>query len=340
MVRKGYRQVSEDKFDGCGQKDSLFVTFGPVAVVFVPESPRWLLTQGKHDEALEVLRAAAARNRKNPLEVFPPGTIILKEEEESHNLCTLFRPEWRWTTIMLWCKYLLLLLSFWFAFARRGPQLSLISPIVVWGGFAVTYYGTIITVTMIFAASPDELETDGTYSFDYGAILASASAEIAGTTIALLTVDRLGRIPTQVASYLGGGFSLFLLTLLAMDSDSPRGQLILMGFLARMFFMGGSCTTWVSTAEIMPTEIRTTGHSWSNAVARLAGAANPYLITEQRPYTVSGVIIMTISLATALVLSRLPETKGHSMGMRGDNTKNANTGLEVVRRPLSYTTIT
>ena len=211
---------------------------------------------------------------------------------------------------------------------------------MVWGGFAVTYYGTLITVTMIFAADPDDLETDGAYSFDYDAILASASAEIAGTTIALLTVDRLGRIPTQVASYLGGGFSAFLLTLLAMDSDSPRGQLILMGFLARMFFMGGCSTTWANTAEIMPTEIRTTGHSWSNAVARLAGAASPYLIAEQRPFIISGVVIMTISLATALVSSRLPETKGHSLGMHGDNAKTADTGMDVVRRPLSYTTIT
>ena len=86
-----------------------FLPLRPVAVVFVPESPRWLLTQGKHDEALEVLRAAATRNRKNPLKVFPPGTIILIEEEENHNLCTLFRPEWRWTTITLWCKILLVL---------------------------------------------------------------------------------------------------------------------------------------------------------------------------------------------------------------------------------------
>ena len=321
-------------------KKTHFLPLCPVAVVFVPESPRWLLTKGKHDEALEVLQAAASRNGKNPLEVFPPGTIILKEEEESHNLCTLFRPEWRWTTIMVWCKGILVLLSFCRAFARRSPHRFLVSRIVVWGGFAVTYFGTIITVTMIFAANPDELETDGAYSFDYAAILASASAEFAGTTITILLVDRLGRIPTLVASYLGGGFSVFLLTLLAMDSDSPREQLILMGFLSRLFFMGGSCTTWVSTAEIMPTEIRTTGHSWSNAFARLAGAASPYLITEHRPYIFCGVVIMIISLATALASSRLPETKGQFMGMRGDNTKKADTGLDVLRRPLSYTTIT
>ena len=188
---------------------------------------------------------------------------------------------------------------------------------------------------MIFAS--DDLEQEGVYSFDYTAILASASAEIAGTTIAILAVDRVGRIPTQVVSYVGGGICLFVLTFMAMDSKTPRFELILMGFFARLFFMGGSCTTWVSTAEIMPTEIRATGHSWANAFARLAGAASPFLVTENRPYVISGVIIMVISLATALISSRLPETKGHSMGMHA--TDIANSGVEVVRNARSYKNI-
>ncbi|KAL7572349.1 hypothetical protein ACA910_021562 [Epithemia clementina (nom. ined.)] len=281
-----------------------------VAFAFVPESPRWLLTKGKHDKALAVLRAAAKMNGKSATEVFPPGTVILQEDEEATTFGDLFRPEWRWTTILLW---------------------------LCWGGFAITYFGTIIAVTMIFASDPADLENQGLYSFDYTAILISASSEVAGTTVALLTVDRLGRIPTQVLSYIGGGVSMFVLSVMAMDEDSPRTQMILMGFLARMFFMGGSCTTWVSTAEIMPTEIRTTGHSWANACARLAGAASPFVVSEQHPYTYSGAVILVVSLITAMVTSMLPETKGHTMGIRS---KELESGLEVVRQQtVSYKTI-
>jgi hypothetical protein len=138
---------------------------------------------------------------------------------------------------------------------------------VCWAGFAITYFSVVILVTRIFASGDNELDGDDEgkkYSFDYAAILASASSEIAGTTAAIISVDRIGRVPVQVASYIGGGLSIFAMTYLASNEDSPRGWLILFGFLARMFFMGGSCTTWVITAEILTTEVRATGHSWAN----------------------------------------------------------------------------
>ena len=42
----------------------------------VPESPHWLVAQGRSEEALILLRRAAAVNRKDPNEIFPNGTEI------------------------------------------------------------------------------------------------------------------------------------------------------------------------------------------------------------------------------------------------------------------------
>ena len=193
---------------------------------------------------------------------------------------------------------------------------------VTWAGFAFTYYGTIIAVTLVFA-SGEEMEQVGKYSFDYVAILMIACSEIAGTTLVLLMVDRVGRIPAQVCSYVGGGVFCFCLCLLAtreavgegVEQESSRGVLIVVAFLARMFFMGGSCTTWVSTAEILSTEVRTTGHSSANAIARLSGAFSPYLVSSEKPFDLVGTVILLVSLATAWASWNLPETKGKTLGL-------------------------
>ena len=42
--------------------------------------------------------------------------------------------------------------------------------------------------------------------------------------------------------------------------------------------MTGSCVSWVSTAEILTTEVRTTGHSAANAIARIGAIFSPFVI--------------------------------------------------------------
>jgi hypothetical protein len=170
---------------------------------------------------------------------------------------------------------------------------------------------------MVFAsADAEDAHMDGaeSYSFDYWAIFTSASAEVAGTTLIILLVDRVGRIPSQALSYFAGGLSLLILCLLASQEDASRSHLIIFSFLARMFFMTAICATWVSTAEILTTEIRTTGHSAANAIARLSGSFSPYLLTNATPYPVIGGVMFAISLFTTVCVFNLPETKGLHMG--------------------------
>ena len=100
---------------------------------------------------------------------------------------------------------------------------------------------------MVFSANGDEFVADenevGQYSFDYTAIFTSAVSEIFGTTIVILMVDRLGRIPSQVITYVCGGICMFAFCYLASRGDgSSRSSLVVTSFLARMFFMGGACT--------------------------------------------------------------------------------------------------
>ena len=114
-------------------------------------------------------------------------------------------------------------------------------------------------VTIVFSENTEISEgmKQGSYDFDYTAIFAAASAELVGQTFVLLTIETWGRVRTQALSYLLGGISVFALAWFDAG-NAKRGILMFLAFLARMFMMGSSSTTWVVTAELLPTQIRNT----------------------------------------------------------------------------------
>ncbi len=134
----------------------------------------------------------------------------------------------------------------------------------------------------------------------------------------ILAVDRAGRIPTQVLSYSLAGISVCVLCTLA-SNGAPRLLLIALGFTARVFEMGGTCVTWVSTAEILTTEVRSTGHSTANAMARLGAFFCPFVVEGGIPLQRIGFIMLFVHAITVLCVSKLPETKGKGMGATDDS---------------------
>ncbi|OEU20287.1 MFS general substrate transporter, partial [Fragilariopsis cylindrus CCMP1102] len=204
-----------------------------LGVILVPESPRWLLESTSHLEDDET-------GSNKAIDIL--RYAALKNE--------LFNsPSRTRLTLLLW--------STWF-------------------GLGFLYYGVILAVSIVFT-NEEEMEDEanggngngnGSYDFDYVAIFISASSEIFGLIIVLYTIDKFGRISSQTISYRIGGIATFL-----MDDTTYLHRYILIGlaFIARMAMMGASCTTWVSTSEILPTDIRSTGHGSANAMARLGG---------------------------------------------------------------------
>lgn len=263
-----------------------------VGYLFVPESARWLCTQGRSEEALQILRDGAVMNGHDVDFIFPEGTRLQEEPEEKQaTIADLFSPKWRDITIRLWGA---------------------------WGAFAFGYYGTLLAITKVFDNEQEDSLNPGSYSFDYGAIFVSSAAELVGTTLVIVAVDRVGRIPSQVVSYGLAGISVCLLCTLA-SMGSSRTLLIFLGFLARVFEMGGTCVTWVSTAEILTTEVRSTGHSTANAVARLGAFFSPFLVEGGTPLIRVGVIMLIVHAFTVICVAKLPETKGRGMGAAEEN---------------------
>lgn len=265
----------------CAVPCTVAVVFG---YFFVPESPRWLCTHGRSDEALRILRRAASLNGKDPNVLFPQGTVLVVEDQCAANICELASPRWRPTTLKL---------------------------IGTGFGEGFLYYGAVLAITLVFSTTSKSSAGKGTYNFNYGAIFTSCSAEVFGTILVILIVDSFGRIRTQELSWVAGGFSTAMMCLLA-----PTGSwvLVVLAFLARVFMMSGSSTLWISVAEIMTTDVRTTGHSVVFAAGRVGGFLCAYVVNASTPLGIIAIVVLGIALFCTACIACLPETKGVALG--------------------------
>ncbi len=262
-----------------------------VGVAFVPESPRWLVLQGKNEEALDILRKAAALNGKDPEIVFPQNCILGGEEQrslgrqsEGEKGCgDLFSKRWRNTTLLLF---------------------------IVWIGEALCYYGAVMLSTRVFDTNLNI--HDQTAMFDYSAIFISSLSEALAITLAIALVNHVGRVKLLVTSYVCGGISLSILCLVVHTAS--RSTLIILAFIMRACEMFESSSVWVITVEIFSTDIRSTGHGATNAMARFGGFLSPYVVASYWSYRQIGITMLLFHLFIAFCASQLPETKGVQLG--------------------------
>lgn len=83
--------------------------------------------------------------------------------------------------------------------------------------------------------------------------------------------------------------------------------------VARACAMAGAAATWVATPELYPTEIRATGHSVCNAVARIGALISPFVVMSSLSIqTIGGVLCATNAIAV-LAARLTPETVGSAL---------------------------
>lgn len=240
---------------------------------------------------------------------------------------------------------------------------------MVWFGYACMYYGTVLVVTLVFSSATSAATTDVAvdfdddenhiinssneqidFHFDYGAIIISTLAEATGATVVFLTVDRFGRKCLHSLSFAVGGMTILMLCIFAaaaaggnddggtttdLSSSSIRRWkdrreiLILFSFLARMFVFVGSSITWIWTAELLCSELRTTGHALANAAGRVGGFFAPYIVvvSPRTSITTIGAIMASICGFIVTCSRFLPETHGLPMGNAVANNTIVSTGV-------------
>lgn len=194
-----------------------------VALLFVPESPRWLAEKGRDEESLDILRrvgeGSGAAQRL--------AEIKASIAEESGSLAELLKPGMRRALVI-------------------GIALAVLQQIT--GINTILYYGSIIFTEQV---------GQKTASAALFANVLIGFVNLISTIAALFVIDRLGRKSLLMISSAGMGISLTLLGLLFGASGSALtliGGLIL-AYVA-CFAVGMGPTVWVLISELFPTRIR------------------------------------------------------------------------------------
>lgn len=267
-----------------------------VALYFIPESPRFLVSQGRHEQASTVLT-----------KLFGETVARAKLEEIRGSFSADHRP--RLSDV-------------------RAPG-TFFRP-VVWAGLVLAVFQQLVGINVIFYYGATLWQLAG-FTEDQSLLIniVSGAVSIAACFLTIALVDRIGRKPLLLIGSAGMTVTLFALVyVFANGSLDPAGNLVLSSNLGTVALVAANLYViffnvswgpimWVMLGEMFPNQIRGS----ALAVCGFAQWFSNYLIAQSFPLMAAGLgLAVSYSFYAAcalisffLVQRFLYETKGKEL---------------------------
>ncbi|KAF8778450.1 organic cation transporter protein-like [Argiope bruennichi] len=239
-----------------------------------PESPRWLLTHGKTDEALKILTEAAKRNGKTSniteakiKDFVAKASKEQKSKNSSGNILQLFKP---------------------------GLLRSTLIVFFLWSVNGFIYYG--------ISYNTNDLAGDAFLNFAICGVI-----EIPAQFMTLFVIQSKGRRNPLAISLAAAGVSCLLVYIIPKDPAWASEALMLVG---KFCVTASFSIIYIFTAEIFPTTVRNAGLGAASVSGQIGSIAAPFMRELGRtthpmvPHIVYGILA---AAGSGLVLL-LPET--------------------------------
>uniref|UniRef100_A0A0P5NDD0 Organic cation transporter protein n=2 Tax=Daphnia magna TaxID=35525 RepID=A0A0P5NDD0_9CRUS len=248
-------------------------------IIFLPESMRWLLSQGRVKEVVEMLNKIASINRRYiPEEILQKFTETMEHQRDQAdclrngkraNLRDLLQtPNMRMKTLII--------------------SLSWVVNETTYVG--LSYYGP-------------SMGSDPYLSF-----FLSSVVEIPGYIFCLLLMDRWGRRMTLCSCMILSGVAAISTALLPTDAEMLT---LILYLIAKCTIAGGTMIIFQFGGELYPTEVRGVGIGLASFLGGIGLTLIPFINYLGKQWLVLPIVTMgAFSIAGGIVTLKLPETLG------------------------------